>query len=96
MAPTEACCWWSSWTFPGAEQPPQGSGRRWPSFSVPRLRRGVHRPAAAALRSGAGVGVAGMAAVPRLRWPGSYPHRWGWGEAPSFLARLRGQLGIQA
>ena len=28
------------------------SGRRRPSFSVPRLRRGVHRPAAAALRSG--------------------------------------------
>jgi hypothetical protein len=27
MAPTGACCWWSSWTFPGAEQPPQGSGR---------------------------------------------------------------------
>ena len=57
MAPTGACCWWSSWTFPGAEQPPQGSGRQRPSFSVPRLRRGVHRPAAAALRSGAGVGV---------------------------------------
>ena len=34
----------------------QGSGRQRPSFSVPRLRRGVHRPAAAALRSGAGVG----------------------------------------
>jgi len=50
-----------------AEQPPQGSGLRRPSFSVPRLRRGVHRPAAAALRSGAGVG---MAALPRLRWPG--------------------------
>ncbi|WP_322781551.1 hypothetical protein [Synechococcus sp. CBW1107] len=34
---------------------------------MPRLRRGVHRPAAAALRSGAGVGVAGRAALPRLR-----------------------------
>ena len=43
-------------------------GRRRPSFSVPRLRRGVHRPAAAALRSGAGAGVAGGAALPRLRW----------------------------
>jgi len=43
-------------------------GRRRPAFSVPRLRRGVHRPAAAALRSGAGVGVAGRAALPRLRW----------------------------
>ena len=50
-----------------AEQAPQGSGRQRPSFSVPRLRRGVHRPAAAALRSGAGVGVAGMAVLPRLR-----------------------------
>jgi hypothetical protein len=39
-----------------ALQTPQGSGRRRPTFSVPRLRRGVHRPAAAALRSGAGVG----------------------------------------
>jgi hypothetical protein len=29
MAPTGVCCWWSSWTFPGAEQPPQGSGRIW-------------------------------------------------------------------
>jgi hypothetical protein len=94
MAPTEACCWWSSWTFPGAEQPPQGSGRQRPSFSVPRLRRGVHRPAAAALRSGAGVGVAGMAALPRLRWPGGCPGM-GSGDAPGFLARLRGWLGIQ-
>ena len=51
---------------------PQASGRQRPSFSVPRLRRGVHRPAAA-LRSGAGMGVAGMAALPRLRWPGSCP-----------------------
>jgi hypothetical protein len=55
---------------PRAEQAPQGSGRQGPSFSVPRLRRGVHRPAAAALRSGAGVGVVGVAALPRLRWPG--------------------------
>jgi hypothetical protein len=31
-------------------------GRRRLSFSVPRRSRGVHRPAAAALRSGAGVG----------------------------------------
>lgn len=38
------------------EQAPQGFGHRRPSFSVPRLRHGVHRPAAAALRSGAGVG----------------------------------------
>ncbi len=46
------------WLLPErAEQAPQGSGRRRPSFSVPRLRRGVHRPAAAALRSGAGEGV---------------------------------------
>ncbi|WP_322782544.1 hypothetical protein [Synechococcus sp. CBW1107] len=40
---------------------------------MPRLRRGVHRPAAAALRSGADVGVVGMAALPRLRWPGIRP-----------------------
>jgi hypothetical protein len=31
MAPTGACCWWSSWTCRGAEQPPQGSGRQRPS-----------------------------------------------------------------
>ena len=59
------------------------------------LRRGVHRPAAAALRSGAGVRVAGRAALPRLRWPGIRPHRWDRGYASAFLARLRGQLGIQ-
>jgi hypothetical protein len=50
---------------------PQGSGGQRPSFSVPRLRRGVHRPAAAALRSGAGVvvgrqGFSPAAAVPPL------------------------------
>ena len=44
------------------------SSRRRPSFSVPRLRRGEHRPAAAARRFGAGDGVAGRAALPRLRW----------------------------
>ena len=50
---------------------PHGYGRQRPSFSVPRLGRGVHRPAAAALRSGAGdLGVAGRATSPRLRWPG--------------------------
>jgi hypothetical protein len=37
-------------------QTPQGSSRQRPSFSVPRLRRGVHRPAAAALCSGVGMG----------------------------------------
>ncbi|MCP9784161.1 hypothetical protein KBY83_12705 [Cyanobium sp. WKJ7-Wakatipu] len=56
------------------EQSQQGYGRQRPSFSVPRLGRGLHRPAAAALRSGAGdVGVVGMAALPRLRWPGIRP-----------------------
>ena len=43
-------------------------GRRRQSFSVPRLRHGMHRPAAATRRSGAGAGVAGRAALPRLRW----------------------------
>jgi len=43
-----------------AEQPPQGSGRQRPSFSVPRLRRGVHRPAATALRAGPGVVGGGL------------------------------------
>jgi hypothetical protein len=33
---------------------PHGYVRQRPSFSVPRLGRGLHRPAAAALRSGAG------------------------------------------
>ncbi len=56
-----------------AEQAPQGSGRQRPSFSLPRLRRGVHRPAAAASAPGPVCGVAGMAALPRLRWPGSCP-----------------------
>jgi len=77
----------------------QGSGRQRPSFSTPRLRRGVHRPAAAALRSGAGaMGVAGKAALPRLRcrrcsWPGVM----GWGDGLGCrkpikrLARLRGR-----
>jgi hypothetical protein len=87
MAPTEACCWWSSWTFPGAEQRP--------SFSVPRLRRGVHRPAAAALRSGAGVGVGRHGYSPAAAVPGKLPRARGWGDASDFLARLRGQLGIQ-
>ncbi len=55
-----------------ALQTPQGSGRQRSSFSVPRLRRGVQRPTAAALRFGAGGGVVGKAALPRLRWPGSH------------------------
>jgi hypothetical protein len=46
---------------------------------VPRLRRGVHRPAAAALRSGSGVGVAGRVALPRLRWPGGCQPAGCWG-----------------
>lgn len=54
-----------------ALQTPQGSGRQRSSFSVPRLRRGLQRPTAAALRSRAGSEVAGKAALPRLRWPGS-------------------------
>ena len=58
----------SCWQCRKAPQTPQGSGRQRPSFSVPRLRRDVHRPAAAALRSGAGVEVVGTAAFPRLRW----------------------------
>ncbi|MEY4354554.1 MAG: hypothetical protein RLZZ609_2795 [Cyanobacteriota bacterium] len=95
MAPTGACCWWSSWTFPGAEQAPQGSGRQRPSFSVPRLRRGVHRPAAAALRSGAGVGVGVHGGRPAAAVAEPPPVGRGWGEAPGFLARLRGRLGIQ-
>jgi hypothetical protein len=53
------------------------------------------RSATAVLRSGAGVRVAGRVALPRLRWSGIRPHRWGWGEAAGFLARLRGQLVIQ-
>jgi len=44
----------------------------------------------AVLRSGAGVGVAGRAALPRLRWPGGWQPSGCWGEAQDFLARLRG------
>ena len=62
----------------------RGSGRRRPSFSVPRLCRGVHRPAAAALRAlarghvlGGWPGLGPAAAVARLllagRWPGCHP-----------------------
>ena len=80
--------------FPGAEQTPQGSGRQQPSFSVPRLHRGVHRPAAAALRTLArGHGLGG--------WPGLGPAAAvaglllaavGRGSSRSGFARLRGRL----
>ena len=83
-------------TGPRAEQTPQGSGRRRPFFSVPRLHRGVHRPAAAALRTLArGYGLVG--------WPGLGPAAAvarrilavaGRGSARSGLARLRGRLHI--
>ena len=76
---------------------PSGSDRRRPSFSVPRLCRGVHRPAAAALRTLArGYGVGG--------WPGLGPAAAvarrilavaGRGSARSGLARLRGRLHLQ-
>jgi len=69
--------------------------RQRPSFSVPRLRRGVHRPAAAALRSGAGVGVGRHGYSPAAAVPGKLPRARGWGDASDFLARLRGKLGIQ-
>ena len=83
------------WSHP-PQQAPKGSGRWQPSFSVPRLRRGVHRPAAAALRSGAGVGVVGMAALPWLRWPGSCPvHGAGvLPRLPRAAARLAGPPGL--
>ena len=51
--------------------------------------------ATAVLRSGAGgVGVVGMAALPRLRWLRGQPPVGGWGEAPASLARLRGHWSI--
>jgi hypothetical protein len=77
---------------PAAEQQaPLGYGRQRPSFNVPRLCRGVHRPAAAALCSGAAdVGVRGVATFPRLRWLGGQLPVGRWCEAPGFLARLRG------
>ena len=59
---------------------PQGFGRRRPSFNVPRLCRGVHRPAAAALRTlargyvlGGWPGLWPAAAVARLLLAGSWP-----------------------
>jgi hypothetical protein len=73
-----------------ALQTPQGSGRQRLSFSVSRLRRGMHRPAAAALRLGACYGVIGIAALPRLRWFGVLLQVAGLGEGSAFLARLRG------
>ena len=94
QSPSFSCisCKPSPMCSPAAEQQaPLGYGRQRPSFTVPRLCRGVHRPAAAALRSGAAdVGVVGMAALPRLRWLGGPLPVAGWGEAPGFLARLRG------
>jgi hypothetical protein len=69
-------------------------GRRRLSFSVPRLRRGVHRSAATALRSGAGVGVVGSAALPRLRWRGCFQPGGAWSEARGMRARLRGHVFI--
>ena len=75
---------------------PSGSDRRRPSFSVPRLCRGVHRPAAAALRTLARGHVLGG-------WPGLGPAAAvarrilavaGRGSARSGLARLRGRLHI--
>ena len=51
---------------PGSAGTTNRSGRQRPSFSVPRLHRGVHRPAAAALRALArGQGLGG--------WPGLSP-----------------------
>ncbi len=67
--------------------------RRRPSFSVPRLRRGVHRPAAAR-RFGAGDGVEARAVLPRLRWRGSFQPGGAWIEARSLRARLRGRMFI--
>jgi len=55
----------------------------------------VHRPAAAALRSGAGVGVGRHGSSPAAAVAGQLPRARGWGDAPGFLARLRGRLGIQ-
>ena len=78
-------------------QAPQGSGRQRPSFSVPRLRRGVHRPAAAALRAGPGVvGGGGLGRTPAAAVAGPSLALMGMGKASSVLARLRGQPGIQA
>ena len=98
QSPSFSCisCKPSPMCSPAAEQQaPLGYGRQRPSFNVPRLCRGVHRPAAAALRSGAGgVGVVGMAALPRLRWLRGQPPVGGWGEAPASLARLRGHWSI--
>jgi len=85
----------SCWQCRKAPQTPQGSGRQRPSFSVPRLRRGVHRPAAAALRSGAGVVVGvGQSCSPAAAVAGPSHALMGKRKAPGFLARLRGQLGI--
>ncbi len=39
MAPTGACCWWSSWTFPGAEQPPQGRSPAAEALAPKRIPR---------------------------------------------------------
>jgi len=67
-----------------------GYGRQRLSFSVPRLRRGVHRPAAAALRAGADVvgdgrlGRTPAAAVARR------PQAWGGKVAgPGLFTRWR-------
>ena len=100
QSPSFSCisCKPSPMCSPAAEQQaPLGYGRQRPSFTVPRLRRDVHRPAAAALRALAqGHGLGG--------WPGLWPAAAvarrilaaaGRGSARSGLARLRGRLHLQ-
>ena len=69
----------SPWVAAGKRQAPQGSGRQRPSFSVPRLRRGVHRPAAAALRSGSRCWGGGQGSSPAAAVAGHSPALMGLG-----------------
>ena len=52
------------------------------------------RSTTAVLRSGAGDGVEAKAALPRLRWRGSFQPGGAWSEARSLRARLRSRMFI--
>ena len=90
QSPSFSCisCRPSPMRSPAAEQQaPLGYGRQRPSFNVPRLCRGVHRPAAAALRSGAA--DVGVGAWPLSRGCGglAVSCRWLAGVRPQVFSR---------
>ena len=63
---------------------------------VPGRSLGLSNRRRAPVGGGAGVGVGRHGSSPAAAVAESPPAGRGWGEAPGFLARLRGQLDIQA